>query len=121
MTCINCSNCNKELKRGEKEIAEKQGHGECAECQFHEANGTRTIKQFNKWLRSPMSNEMNIDPIEINDFFEQFIDDPVNEMVLDSGTPQDLRREVYRDAIDYFGRCTPDLLTILVDTVKQRI
>lgn len=45
-----CSNCNKELKKGEKEYCEKYHTSECAECEFHKANGTRTISQYNKWL-----------------------------------------------------------------------
>jgi DNA-directed RNA polymerase subunit RPC12/RpoP len=48
---MQCSNCNKELKHGEREIAEKQNHRECAECQFHAMNGTRTIERYNEWLR----------------------------------------------------------------------
>ena len=51
MTCINCANCNKKLIAGDKDTAEKLGHGECAECQYHLHNGTRTIKKYNEWLR----------------------------------------------------------------------
>ena len=47
ITYTNCKNCGHSLKRGEKEIAEKQGHGECAECQYRLANGTRTISTPN--------------------------------------------------------------------------
>ena len=50
MTIINCKNCNKVLLPGEKEMAEKMGVAECAECRYHKANGTRTIPEYNKWL-----------------------------------------------------------------------
>ena len=50
-TRIKCSNCDRELKRGEKEWAEKNGSTECAECEYHAANGTRTIEKYNNWLR----------------------------------------------------------------------
>jgi hypothetical protein len=51
MTVVNCSNCNRELKPGERNMCEKQNHSECAECQFHAINGTRTIEKYNEWLR----------------------------------------------------------------------
>lgn len=50
ITFINCTNCNKELLPGEKELAEKNNFPECATCLWHTANGTRTIEAFNKWL-----------------------------------------------------------------------
>jgi hypothetical protein len=52
-TITNCSNCNKELKKGEKEYCEKANTTECAECQYHEMNGTRSIEKFNTWLKKP--------------------------------------------------------------------
>jgi len=51
MTIMKCSNCNKELKRGEREYCEKTLTSECAECVYHELNGTRTIEKYNEWLR----------------------------------------------------------------------
>ncbi len=50
-TIAKCSNCNKELQKGEREVAAASGVHECAECRFHTFNGTRTIKKFNAWLR----------------------------------------------------------------------
>jgi len=51
MTIFNCSNCNKELKQGERNYCEKTNSSECSECLFHELNNTRTIKNYNHWLR----------------------------------------------------------------------
>ena len=51
MTVINCSNCNKPLKKGEKEHCEKNNDTECAECRYHAINGTRTIDAYNEWLK----------------------------------------------------------------------
>jgi DNA-directed RNA polymerase subunit RPC12/RpoP len=53
MTVINCSACNKKLKKGEKELCEKTNTTECAECSYREMNGTKTIEKFNTWLKKP--------------------------------------------------------------------
>lgn len=45
VTYFKCSNCNKELKKGE------QGYSECSECRYHQDNNTRTIPEYNNWLR----------------------------------------------------------------------
>ena len=45
VTYMTCSNCGKELLPGQR------NEPECAECQFHTANGTRTIQKYNAWLR----------------------------------------------------------------------
>lgn len=50
-TIVKCKNCNKELQKGEREVAAASGTSECAECSFHRMNGTRTIKKYNAWLR----------------------------------------------------------------------
>jgi hypothetical protein len=46
-----CTNCGKPYKRGEHEWYNKHLH-ECTECLFHANNGTRSIKDYNNWLRS---------------------------------------------------------------------
>lgn len=48
---FNCSNCNKKLKKGERIYCDKNNGTECAECRYHAINGTRTIKEYNKWCR----------------------------------------------------------------------
>ena len=50
-TFFRCARCGKVLKKGEKEYAEKTNYNRCAECLFHEANGTDTIEKYNEWLR----------------------------------------------------------------------
>jgi hypothetical protein len=55
-TIMQCSNCGKTLKKGEKAYCERtnfaiSGTNECAKCRFHVVNGTRTIQEYNKWLR----------------------------------------------------------------------
>jgi hypothetical protein len=52
---MNCSNCNKELKTGEREFAEKNNVPKCAECLYHELNGTDTIEAYNAWLKKEQS------------------------------------------------------------------
>ena len=49
-TLINCSNCGKQLKTGEKELAEKNNITECAECLYNLYNGIRQIEKYNEWL-----------------------------------------------------------------------
>lgn len=48
MTVFNCSNCNKVLKRGEREYC---ANSNSTECRFHELNNTRNIGSYNEWLR----------------------------------------------------------------------
>jgi ribosomal protein L37E len=45
ITFVVCSNCGKELGKGQRD------NSECAECSYHAANGTRTISEYNKWLK----------------------------------------------------------------------
>ena len=47
---MNCSNCNREMKAGEREYCRKTFTRECADCTFHAMNGTRTIAKYNAWL-----------------------------------------------------------------------
>jgi hypothetical protein len=47
---MKCSKCYRELKRGERELALKNHSTLCAECEFHEINGTDTIAKYNEWL-----------------------------------------------------------------------
>ena len=54
---MKCSNCNRELKKGEREYCEKTLTSECAECVYHEINGTRTIQKYNNWLRKKVDDE----------------------------------------------------------------
>lgn len=51
MTIVNCARCNRPLKKGEKEHAERINYARCAECLYREASGTDTIKTYNAWLR----------------------------------------------------------------------
>lgn len=51
-TIFNCSNCNKKLLPGEREYCERDYSTECTECLFHALNGTRNIKEYNKWLHN---------------------------------------------------------------------
>lgn len=46
-----CSNCNKDLTKGDQAFCEKHQTSECSECEFHKANGTRTIAKYNAWLK----------------------------------------------------------------------
>jgi DNA-directed RNA polymerase subunit RPC12/RpoP len=51
MTIFVCSNCNNELKSGERKHCETTNTTECSECRFHLLNGTRSIQKYNEWLR----------------------------------------------------------------------
>ncbi len=51
MTRVVCSNCNKILLSGDKEMAENSNSGECSECTYHLHNNTRTIATYNAWLK----------------------------------------------------------------------
>lgn len=51
MTIVKCSNCGKYLYGGDKEYCEENNVTECAECRFHAMNGTRTIDEYNAWLK----------------------------------------------------------------------
>lgn len=48
ITYFKCKNCNRKLKPVEKKLAEEQGTGECAECQYRLCAGTRYIGDDDK-------------------------------------------------------------------------
>jgi hypothetical protein len=50
MTICNCRKCNKELLKGERQIAEKNDYAVCANCLYLELIRVRTIADYNKWL-----------------------------------------------------------------------
>lgn len=50
-TIIRCSNCTKELSKGDREFCSKYNVNECTECRFHTSNGTRNIGNYNAWLK----------------------------------------------------------------------
>lgn len=51
MTIIKCARCNKELTKSDRTWAEKTKYARCAECLYHENNGTDTIEKYNEWLK----------------------------------------------------------------------
>ena len=57
ITCYNgfpvvvCSNCNRELKRGEREYCDKHDESECATCCYLRLIDARTIDKYNEWLK----------------------------------------------------------------------
>ncbi len=56
MTVQVCSSCKKEMTKDDQRFCGMHDLTECTECRFHTANGTRTIENYNKWLRGEKVN-----------------------------------------------------------------
>lgn len=55
---------------------------------------------------------------EVTEFTSLFLDDPINQQILNTWSDANAEKEIFEDAVDYFGRCSPELFNALITSIE---